>query len=584
MLMKSIINHARKRTSFAGGVSSWAESHLAKLIRPAFGLAMLFSVSISNRDVAAASTGTWTNTGSLLVRQDYLEYALLANGKVLVIDDFGETAEIYDPATGVWTATGGLHVARVNFSTTLLADGRVLVAGGWNSQSEYLTSAEVYDPQTGTWRLTGTMNHRRGYHTGTLLPNGNVLVTGGIDVFSSVTATAEIYNPNTGTWTLTGPMNSGRSVYLSTLVPNGNVLVAGGFSANALYLTNSELYDPNSGTWTQTGPLNVARTATRTGHSTATLLANGKVLAAGDNVYQGNVNGTLDSAELFDPTSGTWTMTGSLPGPRSDHTATLLLNGQVLVAGGTDGTANLSSAVLYDPATGSWTTTTPLFAAHEDQGASLLPNGTVLVMGGNDITHFATAISEVYDPGLGSGGSPQPQIDSVSLLTSGNGLKVSGSGFGGISNAVIELMSLNNGVSLSLPATSWSADSITSASPACVPFGCLLATVWVNGIPGTGHIVNNPPPSGLGSLPNQFSASMLRPSVAPSSGISVNFVGTPAVTYSVQRAPTLTGPWAPIGTVTVGQTGIGAYKDRFGSEPVLSLASVAWHTPCFLPP
>jgi len=561
MLMKSIINHRFKRTSSAGGLSNLAKSHLAKLIRPAFGLAALFSVSISNRDVAAASTGTWTNTGSLLVRQDYSDEILLANGKVLVIDPAGASAEIYDPATGVWTATAGLRIARFSFSTTLLADGRVLVAGGWNSQSDYLTSAEVYNPQTDTWTPTGAMNHPRGHHIGTLLPNGNVLVTGGIDVFTSVTATAEVYNSDTGAWTLTGPLSSGRSDYLSTLLPNGKVLVAGGFSAHGLYLTNCELYDPNSGKWTNTGPLNVARTATRTGHSTATLLPDGKVLAAGGNVYQENANGTLASAELFDPASGTWTMTDSLPGPRSDHTATLLLTGKVLVAGGTDGTTNLSSAVLYDPANGSWTTTTSLLAAHEDHGASLLPNGTVLVMGGNDTTSFPTAKAEVYDPGLGFNASSQPQIDSVSLLTSGNGLKVSGSGFGGISDAVIGLMSLNNGVSLSLPATTWSADSVTSASQTSVPFGCLLATVFVNGVPTVGHIFNNPPPSGLGSLPNQFSAYIPRPSMVAGSGITVNFVGTPAVTYTVQRAAALTGPWAPVGTVTVGQTGIGAYKD-----------------------
>jgi hypothetical protein len=524
-------------------------------------LAVLFGLSMSTRHVAAASAGTWTNTGSLLVPQDYPTDILLANGKVLLIDPAGASAELYDPATHVWTATAGLRVARFSFSSTLLADGRVLVAGGWNSQSEYLSSAEIYNPQTGNWTSTGLMKHRRGHHTGTLLPNGNVLVTGGIDVFTSVTATAEVYNPDTGAWTLTGPMSNGRSDYLSTLLPDGKVLVAGGFAAHGLYLTNCELYDLNTGNWTNTGPLNIARTATRIGHSTVTLLANGQVLAAGGNVYQVNENGTLASAELFDPASGTWTMTDSLPGPRSDHSATLLLNGKVLVAGGTDGTNNLSSALLYDPTNSSWATTTSLLAAHEDQGATLLPNGTVLVMGGNDTTSFPTAIAEVYDPGVSSGESSQPQINSVSLLNSTNGLTLSGSGFGGISNLVIQLMSLNNGVRVSLPATSWSANSITSASQPCVPFGCLMATLFVNGVPSVERIFNNPPPPGLGGLPNQFSANLLPPSIVSSGGITVNFVGTPTVAYTVQRAPTLTGPWAPLGTVTVGQTGMGAYKD-----------------------
>jgi hypothetical protein len=102
--------------------------------------------------------------------------------------------------------------------------------------------------------------------------------------------------------------------------------------------------DPASGTWTVTGSLNTARDA-----HTATLLPNGMVLVAGgiDSLNP------LNSAELYDPASGTWTVTGSLNTARDLHTATLLSNGMVLVAGGADSDSNaLDSAELYDPASG----------------------------------------------------------------------------------------------------------------------------------------------------------------------------------------------------------------------------------------
>ena len=190
-------------------------------------------------------------------------------------------------------------------------------------------------------------------------------------------------------------------LHTATLLPNGKVLVAGGTYGGSGDLTSAELYDPTNGTWTATGSLNTKRL-----RHTATLLdpnvapgANGKVLVAGG---QGGGD-ILTSAELYDPASGTWTATGSLNIKRQWYTATLLPNGKVLVAGGY-GDDILASAELYNPTNGTWTGTGSLNTKRLRHTATLLPNGKVLVAGGIDdlgISH-ATASAELYDPASGT--------------------------------------------------------------------------------------------------------------------------------------------------------------------------------------
>jgi hypothetical protein len=370
-----------------------------------------FSDVLIDAELYDPTNGAWTETGTLNTARWGHTANLLPNGQVLVAGGLADTgdptnsAELYDPVAGAWTPTFNLNIARYGQTATLLVTGAVLLAGGVDTNFNILSSAELF---TGTWTLTSPMNTVRLNQTETLLPNGLVLVAGGYVNSVDITNSAELYNPTNGYWTPTGSMITARAGHTATLLANGEVLVAGGFQRPA---NSAELYNPTNGTWIATGSMNVGRF-----YHTATLLADGQVLVAGGDVT--NVNNTIDvtnTAELYNPILGTWTLTGPMTTNREGFTATLLPNGTVLVAGGDAGTYEidnivftilLASAEFYHPSQGTWAPTGPMAIPHDNHTATLLPNGQVLVAGGwgeygsGDV--FPIAASELYDPASGT--------------------------------------------------------------------------------------------------------------------------------------------------------------------------------------
>lgn len=352
----------------------------------------------------------WVVTGSLNIARSHHTATLLQNGKVLVAGGRGtgvlDSAELYDHATGTWTVTGHMAMPRIGHTATLLSDGRVLVAGGDTSDAPpnfgRTDTAEIYDPATGTWSPTGRMTMMRCWFDATRLQNGKVLIAGGYE-FDNLNG-AELYDPETGTWSATGSLNVPRYGHTMTLLHDGKVLVARGSGDGDLMstLSSAELYDATSGTWSVVGDSGRGSVS-----HTATLLPSGSVLVTGGNPGGIGSDVVLAGSELFDPSTQAWSRAADLLAPRYDHTATVLPTGEVLTTGGSVQVflpylqyVTLGSTERFDPNTVAWSSDANLNIPRAGHTATLLFDGTVLAAGGSVVgpsyTETPLASAELY--------------------------------------------------------------------------------------------------------------------------------------------------------------------------------------------
>jgi hypothetical protein len=352
----------------------------------------------------------FVETGTMVGDFRYSKAVLLTNGKVLVAGGYNSpsgggyvpSSQLYDPSTGLWSATGARSSTDYVQVATSMNNGNALGFG--------TNGVELYNSATNLWSKVRQIGSSLTVSSATLLTNGKVLVVGYNynDYWQSYTSLAQIYDPLTGICTSTGSPLFARTGHTATLLPNDKVLVVGGSQSPS----TAEIYDPITGIWNMVGSLRSARTS-----HTATLLTNGKVLiAGGDSTGSGYYAG---SAELYDPLTNLFSATGSMALGCYEHTATLV-NGKVLVTGGSynaGGYINSSKiSQLYDPATGLWSTTGDMLAARSNHTATLLANGKVLIAGGGN------SRAELYQNNSPSGDYLYSVLNNSAIITAYTGL------------------------------------------------------------------------------------------------------------------------------------------------------------------
>ncbi|MEZ5172417.1 MAG: kelch repeat-containing protein [Bacteroidia bacterium] len=321
--------------------------------------------------------------------------AALNDGRLLVAGgwDYNSnlvSSEIYDPMSDSWTSAGDMSSEHYTAQAVTLNDGKVLVISGFTGSFNTET-CEIYDPVADDWTSGGFLTYGRSTFTATKLNDGRVLVVGGYNGTENLRY-CEIYDPAMNSWSLTDSLTTGRSYHTASLLADGRVIIAGGFNPNAGFqLSSTEIFDPVSNTWSEGPSMTLARD-----YHAASVLNDGRVLVTGGRYFNGSVNfayNGLSETEIFDPVANNWIFDESLPTGLSYHSQVTTGDGSVLVIAGVDSsnyssengfTTTMGASYKYDPIAGEWSEMPLNQDSRYEMTATVLTSGDAIVTGGVD--------------------------------------------------------------------------------------------------------------------------------------------------------------------------------------------------------
>ncbi|HZN97675.1 MAG TPA: hypothetical protein VFB61_08100, partial [Gemmatimonadales bacterium] len=344
-----------------------------------------FSASIAL--AGGAESGEWTAPFPWPVVG--LHLSLLSSGKVLSWGRVGDP-QLWDPGTGAFTTVpSGPELFCSGHS--FLSDGRLLVAGGHISDAVGLPNITIFGPGNQKWTSSTPMRRGRWYPTNTTLATGEVLILGGSDQADLMVAEPEVWSPSGGLRVLSTAALTLPYYPRTFLAPNGQVFYAGE-AQTTRYLNTS-----GTGSWTTVGQ----RLYGTRDYGSAVMYDEGKILYAGG-------GRTTNTAEIIDLNSGApgWQWTGSMTIPRRHLNLTLLPTGEVLATGGSSGTTfndltrPVHAAEIWDPSSGAWTMLASNAITRAYHSTSLLlPDGRVLHTGAGDANGAPNELNaELFSP------------------------------------------------------------------------------------------------------------------------------------------------------------------------------------------